>query len=63
MDVTLITGESAMADKGYRVLVWLKGTDTDLYMYLYIIQNTVGFPTGGHVNVLSDYKKTVSEKN
>ena len=26
-------------------------------------QNTVSFPIGGHVNVLSDYKETVPETN
>ena len=51
-----------MADKGYRVLVWLKGTYTDLYISLYIIESTVGVPTGRHINVLSDYKETVCDK-
>ena len=29
---------------------------------IYWAQSTVSFPTGGHVNVLSDYKETVPEK-
>jgi len=38
-----------------------KGTQRDRIMdrteTAFRAQNTVGFPTGGHVNILSDYKK------